>query len=183
MATVNPSKRTPGKYELRYMAEGKQHLRTFHSKKAADKARREIEHEIDMGIHAANADTVTFGEVARAFLIDCQRRQRIGDNMGEYTVHNYTNKIELYALPYLAETFFSDLNKSNRAFAKWIDELREHYAPEHSARRISDRLRRDVLCRLAGMDQAEYLAGRSAQEPAAPIQASEDPAPGGHPTP
>ena len=36
MATVNPSKRTPDKWELRYMSEGKQHLRTFHSKKAAD---------------------------------------------------------------------------------------------------------------------------------------------------
>ena len=136
MATVNPSKRTPGKWELRYMAEGKQHLRTFHSKKAADKARREIEHEIDMGIHAAKADTVTFGEVARAFLIDCQRRQRIGDNMGAYALHDYTNKIELYALPYLAETLLSDLNKSNRAFAKWIDELRETTRPRQCTAHI-----------------------------------------------
>ena len=128
MATVNPSRRTPGKWELRYMAEGKQHLRTFHSKKAADKARREIEHEIDMGIHAANSDSVVFGEVARAFLIDCQRRQRIGDNMGKNTINTYTNKIEDSILPYLAKTPLSDLNKSNRAFAKWIDELRESYA-------------------------------------------------------
>ena len=49
MATVNQSKRTHGKWELRYQADGKQRLLTFHSKKAADKARREIEHEIDMG--------------------------------------------------------------------------------------------------------------------------------------
>ena len=129
MATVNQSKRTPGKYELRYMAEGKQRLRTFHSKKAADKARREIEHEIDMGIHAANADAILFEEVIRAFLIDCQRRQRIGDNMGKATVHNYTNRSEDLILPYLAKTRLSDLNKNNHAFRKWIDELREHYAP------------------------------------------------------
>ena len=76
MATVNQSKRTPNKWELRYMSEGKQHLRTFHSKKAADKARREIEHEIDMGIHAADADSravsqTVSGRTANSRLLAC----------------------------------------------------------------------------------------------------------------
>ena len=130
MATVNQSKRTPGKWVLRYQAEGKQRLRTFHSKKAADKARREIEHEIDMGIHAADADSVTFGEVARAFLIDCQRRQRHRRQWQRSTVHSYTNKIELYA-PYLAEMrLVGSKQKQPRLSQNGSTSSERHYAAE-----------------------------------------------------
>jgi integrase len=104
----------------------KRRQETFHSKKAADTRRREVEHGLDMGTHTAKGDSILFRDAAKAFLMDCQRRHRIGD-MTANGLRHYLYKLDHYAVPRLGARRLSELRKLD--FQKFVDELREHLAP------------------------------------------------------
>jgi integrase len=129
MATVR--KRTWGNGKIAWTVNytdqsGKRRLETLHSKKAADARRREIEHEIEMGTHTAKGDSILFRDAARAFLMDCQRRHRIGD-MTANGLRSYVYRLDHYVVPRLGARRLSELRKPD--FQRFFDDLRERYAP------------------------------------------------------
>lgn len=60
---------------------GKRRQETFERKKDADVARIRIEGEVSKGVHIANAESVKIGAALEEYVIDCERRLRIGDRM------------------------------------------------------------------------------------------------------
>lgn len=74
---------------------------TFERKKDADRARQNIEAELEQGTHTPNRDTVTFGEAAKAYIKDIERRHRVGDKMAGGTLYTKRSLIENHLIPML----------------------------------------------------------------------------------
>ena len=98
---------------LTYYPDGRRTQETFHSKKAADNRRREVEYEQEMGVHTVKRETVTVGEALDAFLADCERRHRIGDSMSGNSVFNYRYAAEHHIRPVLGELQAEPPNSSS----------------------------------------------------------------------
>jgi integrase len=128
MATVR--KRTWGEgreaFILTYTdSAGKRRQETFKSKKAADARRREVEHEMDIGVHVAKGETVTVNEAIDAYVEDCWRQQRLGD-LVKATVKVRSYQLNKHVRQSLGALRLADIDSA--ILQKFIDKQREAYA-------------------------------------------------------
>jgi integrase len=78
---------------------GKRRSKQFDRQKDADAYRRQVERELEQGIHVADRETVTFGEACEAWLDDCERRWRIRDRMSGVTLQGYRRFVRYHIEP------------------------------------------------------------------------------------
>jgi integrase len=129
-------------WEVSYTDEDKKRRREkCCSKKAADERKRIIEHDIEMGSHVAKRATVTLAEAADAWLLECERRRRVGDKMTGGTLRLYRDIVRNHIVPELGRVKLSDL-KSARVQV-FIDDLagkfrRQHETARDAIKRILD---------------------------------------------
>jgi integrase len=124
MATVRKRKWANGEaWQICYKAEGRRTTETRHSKKAADARLREIEHEIDMGVHTAKHATVTVAEALDEWVRDGWRKQKLGDLARGSVIARETS---VTAIPgWLKCKLVSQVR--HRDGERLVDELREKF--------------------------------------------------------
>lgn len=88
---------------------GVKRLKTFATKRDAEAGRRQIESGIETGAHVADRATVTFGEAIQAWLSDCDRRHKIGDNMSGNTLRGYVGYANNHVIPSLGKHRLTNL--------------------------------------------------------------------------
>src|SRR5262249_39378827 len=121
--------------------------------------------------HVAKRATVTVEEAATAWLLDCQRRRRVGDQMSGGTLRLYSNMVKTHIVPILGGT---KLNKLEQArIQRLVDDLAEKYARQHeTARAVLKRIldfavRKKWLKRNIMIDQPVRVPPRN-RKPACP---------------
>ena len=129
MATVRKLKGDRKKpFALNYTDnDGKRRQESFHSMKAAHLRRREVEQEIDMGVHIAKRETVTVGEAAEAWFDDCVSHRELAGG----TLENYRRSLDQHILPALGKAPLGKL-KSER-IQRLVDDLKTKHAYAHVA--------------------------------------------------
>jgi integrase len=128
MATVRKREWGEGKeaWILTYTDDaGKRRQETFNSKKAADNRRREVEHEIDIGVHVSKGETLRLYDAVDEYIRDCERLCRLGD-MKNGTVWNRKGCAKRVPA-WLGAMRVTDITSQD--VQRWIDELRETYKP------------------------------------------------------
>lgn len=89
---------------------GKRRLKTFDKKKDADKYRTKVETEIEAGVHTPARETATFREACEGYLIECERRWRIGDKMSGNTLYKKRSIITNHLIPDLGHYKLTDID-------------------------------------------------------------------------
>lgn len=118
--THNGEQRT--KWVVRYTdMGGKRRLKTFETKKDADRYRTKVETEMEKGIHTADSASVTVAEAARLWLESCELRARSGDQMGRLTVVQYRRTTINHVLPFLGNIKLSRLTAP--MIKEWVNDL------------------------------------------------------------
>jgi integrase len=128
MATVRKREWGEGKeaWILTYTDDaGKRRQETFNSKKAADNRRREVEHEIDIGVHVSKGETLTLFQAIDQYIADSERLFRLGD-VTRGTVSNRTEYAKRIP-PCLGRKLVTEITPADAQ--SWTDSLREKYKP------------------------------------------------------
>jgi hypothetical protein len=104
--------------------DGKRRQESFHSMKAAHLRRREVEQEIDLGLHTARRETVTLGEALEAWLDDCERRGLTGTTRG-----GYRGSIDRHLMPALGKVKLCDL--TSQRCQDLVDDVSSRFKRAH----------------------------------------------------
>lgn len=109
---------------------GKRRLKTFDKKKDADSYRTKVETELERGEHVAANASVTVEDAGKAWLDDCRRRRRIGDNMAGTTISGYELSFRKHVMPRFGHVLVRDLRAVE--VQDFINEKREKYSFLHT---------------------------------------------------
>ena len=94
--------------------------------KDATALRRQIEREIEDGKHKPRSETTTFGAAAAAFVLDCERRNKIGDRMAGGTLHTLTRDIRVHLVPAFGAMKLTDIRTAT--VQDWVNAFIMKYA-------------------------------------------------------
>lgn len=106
MASVN--KRPNGKWEVRYLLNGKHKSKSFLKKKDADSFKRAVETEISSGNYQSVNDTITVKKVCEEWLREAEDRVKIGQ-IGDNSYANYCNSVDNHIVPAFGERRIFDI--------------------------------------------------------------------------
>jgi integrase len=87
-----------------YMHKGKQHLKTFPTKRAAAAWRGELQHEVKQGTHTPTSASITVAEAGAAWLAQAE-----SDGLEASTVMQYRQHLDYHITPFLGDVKLSEL--------------------------------------------------------------------------
>ena len=91
-----------------YLHHGKQHIRTFKTKKAASEWRATMTVERQKGIHVPASTSITVTEAGRRWL-----DQAINDGLEPASVEQYRSHLELHIAPFLGDVKLAELTAAS----------------------------------------------------------------------
>ena len=110
---------------LRYSDHGgKKRLKTFATKKDADKHRTKIQIELEGGFHVADAASMTIREAGEKWLDVCELRMKLKDRMARHTAEGYGICARKHIYPFIGSLTLAKLTAP--IVQQWVYDLAQH---------------------------------------------------------
>ena len=136
-----------------YMHKGKQHLKTFATKREAIAWRAEMQTEIKHGIHTPARVSITVAEAGARWLAQAQN-----DGLEPSTIAQYRQHLEFHILPHLADVKLSELTAAS------VQDFRNTLIAGKDRRRSAATVRKVVIS-LGGVLGHAMALGQAARNP------------------
>ena len=149
----NTAKGQKSAWIVAYLHKGKQHIKTFETKKAAEKWRAEMTVEVGKGIHTPTSASITVAEAGRRWL-----DQAMNDGLEPSTVEQYEQHLKFHILPHLGDKKLADLTAAS------IEDFRNALS-KGTDRRRSPTMVRKVIISLGGIFAHAMSFGLAARNP------------------
>jgi integrase len=145
--------------------DGKRHIETFTTKKAAEASLVDTLHDVKEGTHTARSSSITIREAAEHWLkaVELKSRERS-------TLVQYRNHVEHHINPLLGHVKLADLTTPR--VEKFADALRNRPYAEEAQRsgNMSLAMAKKVLASLKGIIKEAQRTGKIAKNPTLPVK-------------